>query len=197
MLDFPSKEFFEPEKLGQTIPKSRKGGRYPDHITEKRREEVYRLHFDYGYSGRKIAQLMKVNRHTIEADIKYHYGKITKKESCFDVESWVTAKIEQLEIQRSRIRQRLDNDDEFTHIISLERMLIDLDNKIIQIRMKLIDSTVRHYENDEAQLNEWLENHGEKKKVFSLGRFLNVSEKNYEKIVKILKQERNLGKWIR
>ena len=195
-LDFPSEEFFVSEKLDRTSPKSRKGGRYPDHVSEKRRQEVYMLHFDYGYSARKIAQLLKVNRHTIDADIQHLYGKITKKSSLASDESWVTAKIEQLEIQRTRIRKILDDNDEFSHRITLERMLSDIDNKIIQIRMRLINSSFRQYELGEFRVNEWLKGRGEKSRKLSLAKLINIPERCSARIFKMLERERNLGRWI-
>jgi len=69
----------ENEKLCQTKPKSKKGGPYSKEQKEKRRNEVYRLHFDYGYSARKIAELMKINRNTINGDIDHWYSRIIPK----------------------------------------------------------------------------------------------------------------------
>ena len=77
-----SQEFLaEEEKLCQTMPKPNKkkeGGPYSPHDKQIRRNEVYRYHFDYGYSARRIAELMKINRNTINSDIKYWYSKVTK-----------------------------------------------------------------------------------------------------------------------
>ena len=53
-----SNEFLAEEKqqLSQTMSKSKKkGGPYPIHAKKTRRDEVFKLHFDYGYSARKIA----------------------------------------------------------------------------------------------------------------------------------------------
>ena len=52
------------------MPKSEKnGGPYPIQAKKTRRDEVFRLHFDYGYSARKIADMLKINRNTINSDI--------------------------------------------------------------------------------------------------------------------------------
>ncbi len=61
----------ENKKLCQSMPKSHKPGPYTKFEKETRRDEVYRLHFDYGYSARKIADLMKINQKTINADIDF------------------------------------------------------------------------------------------------------------------------------
>ena len=53
-----SKEFLEENKsnLSQFMPKTRRRGPYSKQEKESRRNEVYRLHFDYGYSARKISE---------------------------------------------------------------------------------------------------------------------------------------------
>ena len=53
------------------MPKSHQRGPYTKQELENRRNEVYRLHFEYRYSVRKIAELMKINRNTINGDIKH------------------------------------------------------------------------------------------------------------------------------
>ena len=52
-----SKEFLKENQnnLGQFMPKYHKRGPYSKQQLEKRRDKVYRLHFEYGYSARKIA----------------------------------------------------------------------------------------------------------------------------------------------
>ena len=64
----------------KTNSKSRKkkGGPYSKTDRQTRREEVYRLHFEYGYSALKISELMKINRNTINGDIQYWYSKVVK-----------------------------------------------------------------------------------------------------------------------
>lgn len=85
-----SKEFLAEEEkeavakkqrqLGQTMPKSEKKWRpYPVQAKKTRRDEVFRLHFDYGYYARKIADMLKINRNTINSDIIYWYSQLQKK----------------------------------------------------------------------------------------------------------------------
>jgi len=54
-----SQEFIESGKSLQSNSKKR-GGRYTKDEKLKRLDEVYRLHFEYGYSARKISELMKI-----------------------------------------------------------------------------------------------------------------------------------------
>lgn len=68
---------FLSEQLCQTMPK--KGGPYSQQSKKTRRGEVFKLHFDYGYSARKIAELMKINRNTINSDIGFLYSQLQKE----------------------------------------------------------------------------------------------------------------------
>lgn len=75
-------------QLCQTMPKSKKGGPYPINQKQKRQNEVYKLHFEYGYSARKIAEMMMINRNTINGDLQYWYdaGTYSVTVSAFDDE---------------------------------------------------------------------------------------------------------------
>jgi len=61
------------------LAQNKKGGPYTKDDQESRRNEVGRLHFEYGYSARKIADIMKINRNTINSDIKYLYDAIKEE----------------------------------------------------------------------------------------------------------------------
>lgn len=72
----------------ERIQNEKDGGPYTKDERTKRQNEVARLHFEYGYSAVKIAEMMKVNRNTINSDIKYLYSEIKKelkqnRELCF------------------------------------------------------------------------------------------------------------------
>ena len=87
------------------LAQERKGGPYTKSEKEARREEVFRLHFDYGYSARKIAELMKINRNTINSDVDFWYSKITESKNYIDPESKILANLTRMEQQRIRIRE--------------------------------------------------------------------------------------------
>jgi hypothetical protein len=96
-----SKEFLEGQ-LGQTMPKSEKnGGPYPIQAKKARRDEVFRLHFDYGYSARKIAEIIKINRNTINSDIAYWYSQLRKDDDKITAEDWINKMLYRLEAKRT------------------------------------------------------------------------------------------------
>ena len=56
--------------------KEKKGGPYTKDERLRRQNEISRFYFEYGYSATKISEMMKVNRNTINADIKCIYSNI-------------------------------------------------------------------------------------------------------------------------
>lgn len=81
------------------LVQNKKGGSYTKDEQDNRRNEVYRLHFEYGYSARKISDVMNINRNTINTDIDYLYSKISKNSSYLNAESFSIVTIERLDIQ--------------------------------------------------------------------------------------------------
>ena len=58
------------------LVQEKNGGPYSRDDREKRQNEVFRLHFEFGYPATRIAELMNINRNTINADIKYWYSTL-------------------------------------------------------------------------------------------------------------------------
>ncbi len=137
-----SQEFIESGKSLQSNSKKR-GGRYTKDEKLKRQNEVYRLHFEYGYSARKISELMKINRNTINGDINYWYAKIYANLKDVDPEISVVINIKRFDIQRSRLRENLDKAENFQQRHAIEKMIFDIDCKIINTHIKLADSIKR------------------------------------------------------
>jgi len=182
--------------LCQFMPKSHKRGPYSKQELEKRRNEVYRLHFEYGYSARKIAELMKINRNTINGDIKHWYSKIGNKANTLDPESMITLTIERLDIQRTRLREYLDKVAEIQEKIPLERMMCGIDCKMANIRQKVIDSSAGRFEYGISFLNEYLKSKNDNDRFLTFYDKIKISIPAKKKIDKIIKEdEKNL--WSR
>lgn len=61
------------------VQNKKAGGSYTKDEQRKRRDEIYRLHFEYGYPAKKISEFLKVNRGTINRDKMYLYSQVNKK----------------------------------------------------------------------------------------------------------------------
>ena len=65
-LDINVTPEFLVESINEEYQKNKKGGPYSKIERKKRQHEVAKLHFEYGYSARKISEMMKINRATIQ-----------------------------------------------------------------------------------------------------------------------------------
>jgi len=63
----------------------KKGGRYTKKEQEERRLQVFHLHFEKKRPAVEIAELLKVNRNTINEDIKFWKRRIGNDTNTLDV----------------------------------------------------------------------------------------------------------------
>ncbi len=177
------------QKLGKIISKSRnkKGGPYNKKDRDARRNEVNKLYFEYGYSAKKISEMMKINRNTINGDVGYLYGKIVKSVDVANATFWVMEQIERLKLQRTRLREYLDETKNLQEKLAIERMIFDVDSKIGQIEIKLLDSKERVHILATNWLNKWMEKNNKEERYISYGDVKRVPSKSYEKIRSLLK----------
>ena len=173
----------------KTISKSRKkkGGPYSKTDRQARRDEVYRLHFEYGYSALKISELMKINRNTINGDIQYWYVKVVKNWKGSSPEFLVIKHVERLELQRIRLREYLNKTKNLQEKLTIERMILDVESKIGHTQLKLCDSVEKAHKLGTKWLNEWMKENNRQERYISYGDLKRVPSKSYEKICSLMK----------
>ena len=164
----------------------KKGGRYTKKEQEERRSEVYRLNFEYGYSARKISEMMKINRNTINRDIKFLYSKLAIDFEGEALEDWLYKQLMRLESQRARIRNELDSDITLHEKLQIEKMILDLDSKISNLIIKMDTSQQSHMEFAAEYLNIWMEEKGYQDRYITKNSLYTIPEKSREKIFKLL-----------
>ena len=171
----------------------KKGGPYHKQVREEKIEKVYDLYFEKGMSAVKIAEELNVNRNTVNEYIKYWYTQLGKELENYDMGSWVVKQIKRLELQRNRLLDKIENQNQFRDILDLEKLIFEIDNKISQIILKIIP-----YNKNKSQLKYNLDNIDEDKikeivrilvyaqdKVFD--RFLYAENTILSNIIKITK----------
>jgi len=130
------------------LSKEKKGGPYNKKDQGKRRNEVQRLYVEHGYSARKISEVMKINRNTINADIKYWYSEV-RNEIGSNAGLLILKQFQRFENHRNEIIEELSQ-EETNNSIALRRLLFALDNKIIDLCMKVnfvkIDNNLELFE---------------------------------------------------
>nr|WP_256359094.1 HTH domain-containing protein [Candidatus Nitrosarchaeum limnium] len=114
---------------------------------EDRRQKVYNMYFEKGFSAIKIASELEVNRNTINQDIKFLRSDITKKDQIKPA-IWLLEQKEHLEQQKDRLIELLETTKEFEQRLRVERIILDIENKIINLVIKMTDFNSVAYEYD-------------------------------------------------
>src|SRR3972149_9002395 len=167
----------------EEIKKSiKKGGPYSKNDKIVRRDEVYRLHFDYGYSARKIAELMKVSRNTINGDMQYWYSKISRNIHIINPETSIIVQLDKMKIQGTRLREQLDKVSDGSERITIERLIFDINSKIMHTVQKLADSKIRNQERAAEWLNNQMSKINWSARMLTYFDTISVSPKSYERI---------------
>ena len=159
-----SDEFIkENKKVNFTKHKKKNGGPYTKSDRQQRQDEVYRLHFEYGYSARQIADMMQISRNTINGDINLFYLKLTEQWDNTPIEAWLSKQITRLELQRTRLLSELEKQKTLQDKLSIEKMILDIDSRILNTATKThnqqevghkagLDSVNRFYEKRRNEL---------------------------------------------
>ena len=167
----------------------KKGGPYPKGEKRKRLEEVHRLHFDYGYSARKIAEFLKVNRGTINRDIMSLYADVSKRWRHYSLELLVMRQIDKFEIQLTRLRKQLDTAETVKEQISIEKFIFDINVKIANFKMRLAEANNNVIFLATDVINDKLNNQKKNNRVVPKSIFYDVSEKAREKMYNIYHED--------
>lgn len=115
----------------------KKGDPYTIEQQNKRKKAVYDLHFDFGHSAREISDLLHANRNTINDDLKEFYSEVKKEWRGVSFLELSEQYVKRLEMQRTRLRIQLDQSRSFKEIIVVEKLIMEIDTKIITFKEKV------------------------------------------------------------
>ena len=183
-----SKEFIN-EQANHSKQVSKKSGPYNKHDRGKRRNEVFRLHFDLGYSAVKISEIMNINRNTINSDIKFWYTKLSKEWQENDVESWIMKQINRFEAQRTRLMEYLRKESEVTKKLKIEKMIFDVDNQISQIVIRFQTRVENISEMLAYEFNKIAEKSNIPNRLLAGKSIINTNKSTNEKIWKLIEED--------
>jgi len=122
----------------QASEQIKNGGPYTKREQEERKIQVYHLHFEENKSAVKIAELLNVNRNTINDDIRYWYLQLANEMKAQNLSAKMTKQIQRMEIQRDRLLDDLENAESLAEKISVEKFISEIDNGLVQVFSKLI-----------------------------------------------------------
>ena len=110
------------------MAQEKKGGPYTKHEQKERRKKVYNLHFEKCYSAIKIAEMLHVNRNTINEDIKYGYASLSE-DLPDNSPSLLLKQIQRLETQQARLLEELEKSTDFKSKVIIEKLLFAVNSK--------------------------------------------------------------------
>lgn len=112
------------------------GGPHTKQEQEIRKNKVFELHFEQGYSAVKIAKMLEVNRNTINKDIESWYSEIRKEQSNSN-KDWFDKQLLRLESQRSRFQEMLVDGLSYKEIMQIEKSITHIDLSIASMIAKI------------------------------------------------------------
>ena len=181
-----SDEFLVKGKLYTEIKKL--GGRYTKNQRHKRRAEVYRLHFELEYSAVKISEMMKINRHTISADIQYWNEQLADEWGKIDIYGRCMKQLHSLESQKNRLIAQLQKAKSFSEKISLEKLILQVDDRITKLVIGTSKTEQKITSKSLDLLNKWAKANNLEHRFVDQYSLLKVSESQFDEIQKILEK---------
>ena len=115
------------------LAQEKRGGPYTKREQEERRLEVYHLHFEEKISAVEIADTLKVNRNTINEDIKFCREQLSNEFGIKELANRMKKQIHRLEIQRTRFLDYLDEATTLQELLVVEKFIADVDKNLKMI----------------------------------------------------------------
>lgn len=167
--------------------KRKNGGPYSKAERKTRLDEVFKLHFMYGWPANKIADSMKVNRHTIESDIKLLWKELGKGIFEPSWSAWIRRQLDRLEFQRTRLMEMLDKETDVDKKLSIERLILEIDNRIMHYTLSTFNNEIVTWARVTHRVNDFAEQKKLGTRWYSPFELIEVTSKQREAIDKILK----------
>jgi len=125
-----------------TLAQEKNGGPYSKVERENRQKEVYRLCYECGYPAVKIAEILDVHRNTISDDIKYWNFQIGSKLGAENIGSFLVKEIEILNIQRQKLLEELEKQDDIEKKLRIRKLVVDMGQKIVGFVLKIAEKNI-------------------------------------------------------
>ncbi|CAD6513864.1 conserved hypothetical protein [metagenome] len=114
----------------------KQGGPYTKKEQDDRRQKVYNMYFEKGFSAIKIASELEVNRNTINQDVKFLRSELIHKDQIKPA-IWLLEQKEHLEQQKDRLIELLESTKDFEQRLRVEKIILDIESKITNLVIKI------------------------------------------------------------
>jgi len=122
------------------VQQTKQGGPYTKKEREKRRKNVYELHFQKCKSAVKIAEELNLNRNTVNVDIKFWYSQMANELEIKDLVLKAIKQIYNSELQKTRLFEDLEKTSNLDEKLRIEKLLFEIDSRLTQLIIKIIVS---------------------------------------------------------
>jgi len=149
--------------------------------------EVYRLHFEKGMPAIRIAHLMKVDRNTINNDLRILYSKALNDYNPNDMslDDIIQKQLVRFETQRDRLGLYLSDANDINSKIAIERLIADIDFKLIGVIERVGQNVVRYWDEIIKHINKIAENEKLNGRYTSLFELRRISIESRESLNKL------------
>ena len=130
------------------LEEPKKGGPYTKKEQEDRREQVFKLCFKNGYSAVKIAEILNVNRNTVNDDIKHWRLQLAEEFEDRDYANVVIDQYQRRESQRNRLVEELEKSDDINAKLAIEKLILQIEDKLEQLVTKIIQGKISFITNN-------------------------------------------------
>ncbi len=98
--------------------------------------------------------------------------------------------VNRLESQRSRLREELDKTKNFQEKTSINKMLLDIDSRLIQfyLKIKTVDDVA--YDLATERLNKWMKEKNDNHRFMRVGSLFKFSSNTFDKITKAIDEDK-------
>jgi len=174
---------------------NKKGGPYSAKERKIRRQKVAELFFEKGYDGLTMSRMLNVNRNTITTDLKACFSQLKNEYSDFDTGAIFMTQFHRMEIQRSRLVDLSHKDLEFRDRLTLERMISEIENRIMQSAIRIDSAPVNVEKLAIGVFNTWAKLQDPTYRGIAHNSLRRVSVEANEKINKLIDedQKKTLG----
>ena len=177
LLDTSDKNEENPKKSENLVRHRHKFAPYTKAEREKRRLEVYKLHFENGMPATRIAQLMNVDRNTINKDLKFLYRQALNDYYLdeMSLDDILDKQLVRLEAQRDRLGLYLSDAKDVTNKVTIERLIADIDFRVLTAVEKISHNTGQFWDQIIRTANKIAENNNLRIRYTSLFELQKIS----------------------
>ena len=126
--------------LAEISKMKKRGGPYPLKDRTERRNKVFHMYVEKGYSAARIAKELDVQRNTINSDIRECCLNLVEELPKNEVGSIFLSQLHALRYQKTRLIDKSEREIDPKTELMYDRMIIDIDHKIAQMILKMMTS---------------------------------------------------------